>query len=135
MNLFSTFTALNYLAVVVAGIVHMATGLIWFNTRLFGKQWAELTKQELKPAKEWIIAGIIGHQIIAFVLAVVISMAQATTMLEGIAVAMSIWLGFVVTLETGELIWEKIPFKLFLIRIGNHFIALSLAGMILAVWR
>lgn len=44
-------------------------------------------------------------------------------------------IGFVVTLETGELIWEKIPPKLFLIRIGNHLVALGLAGIILAIWR
>jgi hypothetical protein len=135
MNLFSTFSIINYFAVIVAGIVHMATGLLWFNAKLFGKQWTELTKQELKPAKQWIVAGIIGHQMIAFVLAVVIYLAHATTVLEGMAVAIIIWLGFVVTLETGELIWEKIPFKLFIIRIGNHLIALSFAGIILAVWR
>ena len=135
MNLFSIFTNINYLAVLVAGFVHMATGLIWYHTKFFGKQWAELTKQELKPAKEWIVAGIIGHQLIALVLAVVIFLANATTALEGMAVAALIWLGFVVTLETGELIWEKISFRLFLIRIGNHFLALGLAGIILAAWR
>jgi hypothetical protein len=135
MNLFSTFSSINYLAVLVAGIVHMAIGLIWFNSIFFGRKWAELTKQELKPAKKWIIAGIIGHQLIALTLALVIYLANATTALEGIAVAITIWLGFVVTLEIGELIWEKIPFKLFMIRIGNHLIALSLSGIILAVWR
>jgi hypothetical protein len=46
-----------------------------------------------------------------------------------------VWLGFVVTLEVGELIWEKIPFRLFAIRIGNHLVALGIAGAILAVWR
>jgi hypothetical protein len=45
------------------------------------------------------------------------------------------WLGFVVTLEIGELIWEKIPLQLFLIRIGNHLVALSIAGGILGGWR
>ena len=39
------------------------------------------------------------------------------------------------TLEVGELIWEKIPVRLFLIRIGNHLVALGIAGAILAVWR
>ena len=135
MTLFSIFLNINYLAVLVAGIVHMVTGLIWFNSNLFGKQWTELTKQELKPARKWIVAGIIGHQVIALVLAVVIYLANATTALEGIAVAIIIWLGFVVTLEIGELIWEKIPFRLFMIRIGNHLVALSIAGIILAIWR
>jgi hypothetical protein len=64
-----------------------------------------------------------------------VRLADATTVAGGIAVAALVWLGFVVTLEVGELIWEKIPFRLFLIRIGNHLVALSVAGAILAVWR
>jgi hypothetical protein len=135
MILFSIFFNINYLAVLVAGICHMVTGLIWFNFKFFGKQWTELTKQELKPAQKWIIAAIIGHQAIALVLAAVIYLANATTALEGIAVAIVIWLGFIVTLEIGELVWEKIPFRLFIIRIGNHLVALSIAGIILAIWR
>jgi hypothetical protein len=68
-------------------------------------------------------------------LAVVVCLANATTVFEGIMIGILIWIGFVVTLETGELIREKIPFKLFTIRIGNHLVALSIAGAILAVWR
>ena len=126
---------INLVAVLVAGIAHMAIGLIWFMPRFFGKQWMELTKQDMKPARQWVAAGIIGHQVIAFVLAVVVYLANATTALEGFAVGILIWIGFVVTLEAGELIWEKIPFKLFAIRIGNHFVGLGVSGAILAVWR
>jgi hypothetical protein len=129
------FSSINLVAVLVAGLAHMATGLIWFSPRLFGKQWMELTQQEMKPARKWIAAGVIGHQLIALVLAVVVYLAGATTIFEGFVVAILIRIGFVVTLEVGELIWEKIPFKLFTIRIGNHFVALSVAAIILAVWR
>ena len=122
-------------AVLVAGIAHLATGLVWFNPAFFGKQWVELTRQELKPARQWIVAGVVGHQIIAFVLAVLVYLANATTMIEGVVVGLLVWIGFVVTLEIGELIWEKIPFRLFMIRIGNHMVALSIAGAIVAVWR
>ncbi len=44
-------------------------------------------------------------------------------------------LGFIVTLEAGKLVWEKIPFKLFLISIGGHLGTLSLAAAVLALWR
>jgi Kef-type K+ transport system membrane component KefB len=126
---------INFVAVLVAGFVHMATGLIWFSTSVFGRQWMELTKQEMKPAQRWIPAAVIGHLLIALVLAIVVHLANATTVLEGFAIGVLIWIGFVVTLEIGELVWEKIPFKLFMIRIGNHFVALGLAGAILADWR
>jgi hypothetical protein len=135
MSLTTGFSDVNLLAVFVAGVAHMVTGLVWYAPRLFGNAWAGLTGKDLKPAQQWLVAGIIGHQLIALALAVIVRLADATTVAGGIAVAVLVWLGFVVTLEVGELIWEKIPFRLFLIRIGNHLVALSIAGAILAVWR
>ena len=133
MSLETVLPNINPLAVLAAGFAHMATGLIWFSPKLFGRQWADLTKEELKPARQWLIVGLIGHLVIAFVLALVVHLAHATTIVDGILVGVLMWAGFIVTLETGELIWEKIPFGLFAIRVGNHFVALSLAGAILAV--
>ena len=135
MTLPSSLSNLNLLAVFVAGVAHMGTGLVWFTPKLFGNAWAELTGKDLKPASAWLVAGVVGHQVIALALAVIVNLAGATTAAGGIAVAVLVWLGFVVTLEVGELIWERIPFRLFVIRIGNHLVALSLAGAILAVWR
>jgi len=135
MSLKTVLTDINLVAVLVAGIVHMAIGLIWFSSWLFGNQWTQLTNQNMKPDRNWIPAGVVGHLVIALVLAVVVTFANATTAVEGFVVGLLMWLGFVVTLEVGELIWEKIPFKLFMIRIGNHFVALGAAGAILAVWR
>ena len=135
MSLTTGFSDINLLAVIVAGVAHMVTGLVWYTPKLFGNAWAALTGKDLKPARQWLVAGIIGHQVIALALAVIVRLADATTVAGGIAVAVLVWLGFVVTLEVGELIWEKIPFRLFAIRIGNHLVALSIAGAILAVWR
>ena len=135
MSLTDSFSNVNLLAVLVAGIAHMATGLVWFMPKIFGNAWAGLTGAELKPATRWLGAGAIGHLTIALVLAVLVNLANASTVLGGIVVGALAWIGFVVTLEVGELIWEKIPFKLFLLRIGNHLVALCLAGAILAVWR
>jgi hypothetical protein len=135
MSLAIGFSGINLLAVFVAGVAHMLTGLVWFSPKLFGNAWAELTGKDLTPDSRWLVAGLVGHQVIALALAVIVRLAGATTVLGGIAVAVLVWLGFVVTLEVGELIWEKIPVRLFLIRIGNHLVALGIAGAILAVWR
>jgi hypothetical protein len=128
-------SSINILAVLVAAIVHMATGLIWFQPKVFGDAWSKLAKADLKPSSRWLPVGLVGHLLIALVLAIIINLAGATTVVEGLFIGILIWLGFIVTLEIGELIWEKIPFNLFLIRVGNHLIALGLAGIILAVWR
>jgi hypothetical protein len=135
MTLGAALSGINYLAVLVAGFAHTAIGLIWFSPQLFGGQWSALTRQSLKPDRKLIPLGFLGHQVIAFTLAVVVWLANATTALEGVEVGILMWLGFVVTLELGEMIWEKIPFRLFLLRIGCHLVALSASGAILAVWR
>ncbi len=131
----SSFWNINLLAVLVAGIAHMLTSLVWFLPGLFGNEWMKLTGKDLKPASQWMFAGLLGHLGIALVLAFLINIAGATTLMGGIAIGVLIWIGFIVTLEIGELIWEKIPFRLFLLRIGNQLVALSISGAILAVWR
>jgi len=135
MNLHDVTSQINLLAVLVAGICHMAVGLVWFQAALFGRAWSALTKQELKPAVRWIVPGFLGHILIALALAAIIVVASASTIVESLAVAVFVWLCFVVTLELGELIWEKIPVKLFMIRVGNHLVALSVAALVLAVWK
>lgn len=126
--------AINYLAVVVAGLAHMLVGLAWYQKRLFGGLWEKLTSATLEPAVQWLPVGAVGHLVIALVLAVLIQFAGGPTFAAGIVVALLVWIGFVVTLEIGELVWEKIPFRLFLLRASEHLVALSLAGGILGVW-
>lgn len=135
MTLTTSLSGINLLAVLVAGIVHTVISLIWFMPKFFGNTWVELTGKELKPANRWIPAGLIGHQMIAFVLALIVNLANVTSAVGGVVVGILVCLGFMATLEIGELIWEKIPFKLFVIRIGNELIGLGSAGAILAVWR
>ena len=135
MALTASRTDINLWAVLVAGIAHTVIGLVWFMPKLFGNSWAELTGKEMKPAGRWIPAGLIGHQVMAFVLAVILNLANVTNVVGGITLGVLACLGFMATLEIGELVWEKIPFKLFLIRVGNELIGLSAAGAILAVWR
>jgi len=135
MTIFTAIQSVNILAIIVAAIIHMLTGLIWYQEKAFGSTWSKLTGKDLSPSKQWLPVGILGHLILVFVLAVIIILATATTIFNGAFIGILVWLGFIVPLEIGELIWEKIQFKLFLIRISEHFVALILAGAILAIWR
>lgn len=129
------FTDINLFAVLVAWIIHTASGLLWFQPKLFGNEWSRLTGKELQPDKKWLIPGLVGHLAMVFVLVIFIKMANIDNGLGGLLVGLLAWIGFVVPLETGELIWEKIPFRLFLIRIGNQFIGMGISGFILGAWQ
>jgi hypothetical protein len=134
MNPFQ-FSDINYLAVLVAWIVHIVMGLIWFRPELFGNEWSKLTGKELIPAKKWLVPGLIGHLLMIFVLVILIKLTNANTGFSGMIVGLLTWIGFVVPMESGELVWEKIPFRLFLLRTGNQLIGIAVSGFILGAWQ
>ena len=80
-------------------------------------------------------AGLIAHLVAVIALAIIVNLANATTILEGILLGLIFSIGFIGAILAGELVWEKIPFKLFLIRLGDQILTLCLAGAILALWR
>ena len=128
-------STINLLAVLVAALAHTVIGLIWFQPWLFGLKWAEYTKATLNPATKWLPAGLIGHFVAAFFLAFIIKLTHATTFWGGALAGILICIGYMATLEVGELIWEKIPFKLYLLRVGNQLLGMAVMGGILASWQ
>ena len=128
-------SSINCLAVLLAWIVHIVLGLIWFRPELFGNEWSKLTGRELKPAKQWLIPGLIGHLLMILVLVILIKLTRATTGVQGIFIGLLAWIGFVVPMESGELVWEKIPFRLFLLRTGNQLVGIAASGFILGAWQ
>ncbi len=129
------FSDINYLAILVVWIVHIVIGLIWFRPELFGKEWSRITGKELKPAKKWLIPGLIGHVLMVFALVILFKLTDSNTGFSGLFIGLLTWIGFVVPMESGELVWEKIPFRLFLLRTGNQLIAIAVSGFILGAWQ
>ncbi len=126
---------LNYPAVFAAWFVHIVLGLIWFSPRLFGNEWVKLTGKEMKPSMQWLVPMLFGHLAMVLVLVVLIKLTSVTTGAGGVAIGLLTWIGFVVPLEMGELVWEKVPFKLFLLRTGNQLVGIAAASFILGAWQ
>jgi hypothetical protein len=129
---------INYLAVIVAGIMRMVLGSLWYSPVLFLKQWLRLqnmTQEDMKPGFPKAIAvDIVGSLIMAFVLVHAVHYANATTALLGAAVGFFNWLGFVAVVTLAMNVYERRPFGLFFINNGFQLIALVIMGAILAVW-
>ncbi|MBN2086380.1 MAG: DUF1761 domain-containing protein [Anaerolineales bacterium] len=128
-------SSVNLLAVLAATAVLMLVGWIWYLPKVFGDAWSGLTGANLKPASRWLPVGVLGNFLSALVLAIIVNLAGAATVVDGLFIGILAWLGFIIPLEIGELIREKNPFNLFLIRVGNNLIGFGLAGAILVVWR
>jgi hypothetical protein len=129
------FAGLNLFAILAAGAAHIVLGLIWFHPAVFGKAWSELTGKSLEPAKAWLVPAMLGHFLMVSVLAFLIKVANPAGALGGALIGLIACAGFVVPMELGELVWEKGPFALFLLRVGNQLLGLAVSGLILGAWR
>ena len=129
----------NYVAVVVAALVPMILGGLWYSTLLFARQFMALigkTEEELKkqfnPARDYTIS-FLGALVMSFVLVRFTS--EANTVGEGMRIGLWAWLGFVVTTNSSTVIFEGRKAGLFWINMAYDFVCLSVMGGILAGWR
>ena len=131
----------NYLAVLVAAIVGMVLGFLWYGP-IFGNIWMKLMNIDKKKMEEMKKKGVgksyfvtfIAGLVMAYVLSHFVDYLEATTISAGITAGFWIWLGFVATVIIGSVLWEGKPFKLYLINAGFHLAELMLMGAILSVW-
>ncbi|HEX8974611.1 MAG TPA: DUF1761 domain-containing protein [Patescibacteria group bacterium] len=113
---------LNFWAVLVAAIITMVIGGLWYSTALFGKMWMEhsgMTRMKIEQAKKEgmgsaYVTLFIGAIIMAYMLAYVIQVAAAVTVSQGLLVASGLWLGFVATTFLGSVLFEKKAFGILL---------------------
>ena len=130
----------NYLAILIAAIVNMAVGAYWYSPAGFGKQWASLSghgdisKIDKKGANKSYVWMFVASLVMAFVLANVVRLAGAATIVEGAIVGFWVWLGFMATVQIGVVLWDNKPPKLFAINTLYSLVTLLINGAILAIW-
>ncbi len=135
----------NYLAVVVSTIVMMGLGYMWYGP-VFGKQWRALmgfTKESMEAAKKkgmgksYAIMAL-GALAMSFVLSHSLVFASTYLHTSGVAAGLQVgfwnWLGFVVPVSMGTVLWEGKPWKLWFINAGYYLVGLLLIGVLLALW-
>ena len=112
---------LNYLAILVGGLVYFIIGAIWYAPGIFGHRW--LKHDELPPAdqKSWsfkagaYIGEFILDLIIAYVLALFLLLSGAERLAEGAMVALWAWIGFIATTHFSAVLWSHRTLKNFFI--------------------
>lgn len=131
----------NILAVVVASVVSMVLGMLWYGP-FFGKQWMslmKLTKLDMEKSKK---KGMTTTYVLAFLTTFIMSIVlgyliELTNMLSafgGVVVGSLVWLGFLATTLAGSVLWENKPWKLYFLNAGHYLLTLVVIGAILGVW-
>ncbi len=130
---------INYIAVIVAAVINMIVGSVWYSPALFGKDWAKLIGRKIedmgKDAGLSYAITALGALVQAWILANIIDWVWATTLAEGIVVGFIIWLGFVAITEGVNTIFAGTRKKLWAINTGYFLVVLVINGALLAVWQ
>ncbi len=122
----------------------MVIGFVWYGP-LFGKQWMALMKMDPKKME----AGkasmgktygllFVGSLIMAFVVFHAYTFAHqfmgGTPLMDGLQTGFWNWLGFILPVTAGAVLFEQKPFKLFLLNTSYHLVTLLVMGVIVALW-
>ena len=132
---------INYLAVIVAVIINMAAGALWYSPLLFARPWMafnnfteESIREQGSPTRGYIVS-IIASIVIALAIAFVANAAGADSPLEGLVIGLVAGVGFVATTAASNYTFEDKPLKLYLINIGYPVVALALIGLLIGAWQ
>ncbi len=131
---------INFLAVLVAAIVPMAIGSIWYGP-LFGKRWMalmELTEEDIKasfnPLKSY-GGSFVGAVLTAYVIAFLLSGIGWEGWMRGAEVGAVCWLGFILTYGYQSVAFENKKVPLWVMSAGYNLVVLLCMGAILGAWQ
>lgn len=141
---------INYLAVLVCGVVSMVLGFLWYGP-LFGKQWmkfngistADAERFRADPSSKRMMntnyaVQIVGSLVMAYVLAHSLVFASTYLQISGLNAGLQAgfwsWLGFVAPVTLGSVLWDRKPLMLWVINSSYVLVQLLLMGVILALW-
>jgi hypothetical protein len=137
---------INYWAILACGVAMMVLGFLWYGP-LFGKKWSqlmgwgvmtpELMAEKQKQARPGYAISFVGALIMAYVLAHGLAFGNAYLQMSGVGGNMMgafwYWLGFVVPVTVGTVIWDGKPWLLWVINVGYYLVGMLIMATILAV--
>ena len=131
----------NVLAVLVAIVINMITGALWYSPLLFAKPWmaangfTEESIREAGSATRGYVVSITASIVIVLAIAVVAEAAAVDTVVEGLSLGLLAGLGFVGTTFASSYIFESRPLKLYLINAGFPVVSFALIGSLIGGWQ
>jgi hypothetical protein len=137
---------INLLAVLVAALAAFILGFL-FHGPVSGKLWMKLAGVQMTgdekftdmiPAMLW---NLLSNLVTAYALAVIYLFASSSPLLygqgiaTGIICALWLWIGFLVTSTSIEVIWMKRSVKLWLFEAGCSLVVMVVMAVIIASWK
>lgn len=136
------FSSVNWLAVIVAGLVSFFIGGAWYSA-IFQKVWVENsryseeqmnTMKAARPMPVFMGMMVVAYIVIAAVVALLVNAVGAKTVVDGIVLGLLLWVIAAAVSFTGHISSPK-GWGAYYVDIGYQFVYLLLMGAILAAWR
>jgi hypothetical protein len=129
----------NFLAVFVAALANYAIATIWYAV-LFRGLWKKLTGiSDMKPTPTKMVLVFIGSLMLSLVLLHAIVFGNAYLKKSGVDGGLMggffSWIGFIAPITFTNVIYEKRPWKLWLLDNAFWLVSLLAMGTILSVWQ
>jgi Protein of unknown function (DUF1761) len=127
----------NWIAIIVAAIVPMVVGALWYSPLLFADPWMHAvgrSREELGDAALGYLLSAVGAFLSSYVLARIMRWAEVDDFWNGALVGGTVWVGFVATVLAVTTYFSGRPRTLWLINAGYQLVALVLMGAILGAW-
>ena len=131
---------INYLAVIVAAVVHFIIGGLWYGL-IFAGIFVDIVGpqalQQMVADSHWsqYLVAFITSLVLVYILAHFVQFTGSKTAGGGLQTAFWLWLGFVATTQLSGVIFEQRKVGLDLLNIGYQLVACLICGAILAVWK
>lgn len=130
---------INYLAVLVCAIIAMPIGAVWYGP-FFGKAWMhevgkteEDLKKDFNPVKIYGLT-FVGHFIIALIIAYVLQLVEASSVVDAVRIALTAWFGFVAAPMFIGKLFAGNSNKLLVINGGYYLVDLLVFSVVLVLW-
>jgi hypothetical protein len=134
------FGDLNYFAVVVAVVINMVLGALWYGPVL-GKAWMaqnnltmEMIKEQGSPTKGYIIA-LVASVVIAFAIAILANATGVANAGEGALLGAIVSVGLTATAFASSYVFESKALKHYLINAGYPVVSAVLIGTLIGGWQ
>ncbi|HEV2011036.1 MAG TPA: DUF1761 domain-containing protein [Candidatus Limnocylindria bacterium] len=126
---------MNWIAIIVATVVNVALGALWFSPLLFVKPWMAMRPDKTPPSGNaspmlYVITAV-GALVGAITLDWIIGLSGAKNFAGGAVIGLYAGLGFVAPAILSDNLFNERPFKLYLIVAGFPVVALLVMGAII----
>jgi hypothetical protein len=133
----------NILAVLVAALLTFVLGAFWYSPVLFAKQWMaaqgytpeKLEAMKKRGATRAYVVSVLCYVVMAYVVALLASYTNSTTLAQGLWLGFLSWLGFAATIGLTTQMFSEKPIAAWVIDAGYQLAYLLIMGALLSVWR